>query len=200
MEFDTLSVAILAGGKSTRMGTDKGLFPFRGVPLVAYILRQIEGLGLETFIVTNERESYRQFDAPLLPDVLPDIGSLGGIYSACVYAKGAWVLPLACDMPFINLPLFRNMMELANSFHAVVPRLRNGVSEPFRSLFAKSCVLEIRRTIESGERRASAFLTRLKVRYIGEMEIKRFDPSLHSFLNVNSPNDLAFAENAESFS
>lgn len=176
------------------MGKDKGLLPFGGVPMVAFILQQIEGLGAETLIVSNDPEAYRQFGVRVAPDEIPGVGALGGLYSALRLARHERVLALACDMPFINLPLLSWMLELAPDFDAVVPRLGAEQCEPFRSIYAKACLPAIKKAIDAGERRATSFLPEVSVRYVAADEVQRFDPILLSFVNINTPEDLARAE------
>ncbi|MEX1247558.1 MAG: molybdenum cofactor guanylyltransferase [Anaerolineales bacterium] len=188
------SSVILAGGASRRMGRDKGLLPFHGLPMVGYILRQLEKLGAETLIVTNHPDGYEQFKARLVPDEILGLGALGGIYSALKHARCDRVLILACDMPFIKIPLINWMLELAPGFDAVVPRLGLGLFEPFRSVYAKACLPAVKKAIDAGERRATSFLADVNVRYVEREEIQRFDPSLASFMNINSREDLARAE------
>jgi hypothetical protein len=79
---DNVTVAILAGGRSSRMGTDKAFVRVLGRPLIEDVLAQLEGVGSETLIVTNRVEDYRYLGVPLFTDVLPDKGALGGLYSA----------------------------------------------------------------------------------------------------------------------
>jgi molybdopterin-guanine dinucleotide biosynthesis protein A len=74
-----VTVALLAGGKSSRMGTDKAFVRVLGRPLIEDILAQVDGLGAETLIVTNRPDDYRYLGLPLFGDVLPDKGALGGI-------------------------------------------------------------------------------------------------------------------------
>ena len=176
------------------MGHDKGLLAFRGQPMLVFILQQIEGLGSETFIVTNNPQGYRQFNARLVPDEILGLGALGGIYTALKNASYKHVALLACDMPFVNLPLLNWMLELAPDFDAVVPRLGPELIEPFRSIYSKVCLPSIKKAIDAGKRRATSFLPDVSVRYVEKDEIQRFDPSMLSFVNVNSPEDLARAE------
>ena len=192
--MNEFSCAVLAGGNSSRMGHDKGLLAFRGQPMLAFILQQIEGLGSETFIVTNNPQDYRQFNARLAPDEILGLGALGGIYSALRQARYDRVLVLACDMPFINVPLLHWMQELAPDFDAIVPRLEADHYEPFRSIYSKACLALVKKAIDAGKRRATSFLPDVSVRYVEKEEIQRFDPGMLSFVNVNSPEDLARAE------
>ena len=97
--YPDLSVAVLAGGKSSRMGQDKAFVAVRGRPLIEDVLAGLAGLGGEVFIVTNQPEPYRYLGLPLHADVLPDQGALGGVYSALYHSARPRTLCVACDMP-----------------------------------------------------------------------------------------------------
>ncbi|MEX1071785.1 MAG: molybdenum cofactor guanylyltransferase [Anaerolineales bacterium] len=188
------SVVILAGGTSSRMGEEKGLLSFRGTSMIEYILSQVRDLAAETLIIANDLEAYKHIDIPIRSDIEPGLGALGGLYSALSYATHYFVLVLACDMPFVNRRFYEHLMSLAPDYDAVVPNLKSGRREPFRSVYSKSCLGPIRSAIDSGKRRATSFLPFIRVRYLEEDEVKRFDPPLFSFFNVNSPEDYARAE------
>lgn len=190
-----LSVVIQAGGRSTRMSQDKGLTPFRGIPLTRYILQQIEGLGNETIIISNRPESYEQFGLPIYEDVYQDIGALGGLYSAIQHASNEYCLVLACDMPFINSPLLQYLIDLAPEHDAVIPRLYpNKFAEPFRAVYSKVCLAPIKKVIDEGQRKVISFFDQVDIRFVDRSEIKEFDPNLKSFININTPDDLTKAE------
>ena len=189
-----LTVALLAGGKSSRMGTDKSFVQVLGRPLIEDILAQVAGLGTETLIVTNRPDDYRYLGLPLFSDVLPDKGALGGIYTALHSATQPHVFCFACDMPFIVRPLleyFITLMAEANA-DVIMPRL-GAESEPFRALYARSCLAPIRAALEAGKMRVISFFPEVRVRFVDEAEIDRFDPVHRSFFNVNTPDDLAQA-------
>src|SRR5947208_1757018 len=117
-----LSVAILAGGRSSRMGTDKAFVRVLGRPLIEDILAQVADLGSETLIVTNRPDDYAYLGVPLFTDVLPDKGALGGIYSALASAGQPHILCIACDMPFVVRPLLEHFIRLIPEGDAIVPR------------------------------------------------------------------------------
>ncbi len=184
-----LSVAVLAGGKSSRMGTDKAFVPVLGRPLIEDVLAQLAGLGRETLIVTNRPDDYRYLGVPLFGDVLPDKGALGGLYSALVAATQPHVLCVACDMPFVVRPLLDYLISLIPEGDAIVPRLAEG-PEPFRAIYARACREPIRAALDAGRMRVIGFYSDVRVRYVDEAEIDRFDPRHLSFFNINSPADV----------
>ena len=192
-----LTVAVLAGGRSSRMGTDKSFVRVLGRPLIEHVLAQVAGVGDETVIITNRPDDYAYLGLPLLADVLPGKGALGGLYSALHAAGRQQVLCIACDMPFIVRPLLDHLLSLRLSLRAeceaVVPRLA-GQPEPFRAIYQRDCQAPIRAALDAGRLRVAGILAELSVRYVDEAEIDRFDPAHLSFVNVNTPADLEQAQ------
>jgi molybdopterin-guanine dinucleotide biosynthesis protein A len=184
-----LTIAILAGGRSSRMGTDKSFVQVLGRPLIEDILAQAAGLGDETLIVTNRPGDYAYLGVPLFTDVLPDKGALGGLYSALHSATRRHVLCIACDMPFVVRPLLDYLISLMPEADAIVPRLA-GEAEPFRAIYSRDCLGPIRAALDAGRMRVISFFADVRVRYVDEAEIDRFDPNHLSLFNVNTPDDL----------
>lgn len=185
------SVVIQAGGKSSRMGEDKGLIQFGKYRLVEYILDQVSGLGAKNFIVSNQPQSYFEFGLPVYSDIYPDIGALGGFHTILSYLQTDFAIVLACDMPFINLGLINYMLSLAPEFDIVIPHLLpNGYAEPFRAVYSKKCLQAVETAIRENKRRVISFFEDVRVRYIDAEEIHRFDPNERSLFNVNTPEDL----------
>ncbi len=189
-----LSVIIQAGGKSSRMGQDKALVPFRGVTMLEYILQQVSGLGSELALITNSPEDYRRFDLPLYGDLVPDWGALGGLYTALRSSAAETCLLLACDMPFVNLTLVRHLIGLSSAHDAVIPRLHPEYAEPFRAVYRKTCIPAIEAAIAGGQRRVISFFDQVDIRFVERAEVERFDPGARTFFNVNTPEDLLEAE------
>lgn len=187
------STVIIAGGKSSRMGRDKALLQIGGRTMIEQIVAQTADLGGDQIVITNTPERYKYLGLPTFPDVLPDKGALGGLYTAIHYAAQPYALTLACDMPFVNVPLLQRMLALAADFDAVIPRV-NGEAEPFRAVYSKACLGPIRRALEAGQMRVISFFGEVRLRWLEEDEIDQFDPQRRSFFNVNTPEDLAKAQ------
>jgi len=188
-----VTVAILAGGKSSRMGRDKSFVRVLGRPLIEDILAQVSGLGEETLLITNQPEAYAYLGIPQFTDVLPEAGALGGLYSALYHSTRPHTLCLACDMPFVVRPLLDHLIALIPEGDVIVPRLNVGgaaEAEPFRAVYARACLGPIRAALEAGRRRVISFFPEVRVRYVDEPEINRFDPQHLSFFNINTPEDL----------
>ena len=130
------TVAIIAGGKSSRMGRDKAFVDLGGKALIEHVIERSADLGQsETILITNKPATYEHLGLPMYRDALPDRGSLGGIYTALACAKNPAVLVLACDMPFIEKELLRFMIaQLDADTDIVVPRVQGYPQGPARHL------------------------------------------------------------------
>lgn len=189
-----LTLAISAGGQSTRMGQDKALLPLGGQPIIERIVAQLQPLASETLIVTNHPADYAYLQLPLFTDVWPGKGALGGLYTALHYATQPYVLCVACDMPFAVRPLLEHLIGLRTEADVVLPQVA-GEAEPFRAVYARAvCLTAIHAALTAGKMRMISFLPAVRVRYVPEAEWARFDPRQRSFFNVNTPADLAQAE------
>ena len=147
-------------------------------------------------IVTNNPEAYRYLNLSLFSDVLPERGPLGGLYTALSAASQPHVLCLACDMPFVIRPLIDYLISLISEgdADAVVPRL-GGLVEPLRAIYARTCLAPIRAALEADQLALHKFLAAsgLRVRFVEEAEIDRFDSQHLSFININTTEDLEWA-------
>jgi molybdopterin-guanine dinucleotide biosynthesis protein A len=186
----SLSVAIQAGGQSTRMGRDKGLLPFGEVSLVEYIFRQIQGVGGDSFIVSNRPRDYAFLGIPVYSDVYKNVGALGGMHTILNYLSRDYVLVLACDMPFINMDFIDYMIDICKQGDVVIPSLgEKGFLEPFRAIYSKGCLESVESAISKGKRKVISFLKDVKVFEVSKEEIHRFDPEETTFMNINSERD-----------
>lgn len=194
----SFSVAIQAGGRSSRMRTDKSFVELQGQPLIAHVIERVAGLGqTATFIVTNTPEPYRAFDLPLVADVIPDAGSLGGIYSALVRSLAPYTLVVGCDMPLLNPDLLRFLVARAaedgGPHDVIVPRFK-GVPQGLHALYANSCRAAMRLCLTKQELQIKAFLGAVHTRFVDEPEYAHIDAEGRSFRNINTPEDLAATE------
>jgi len=185
-----LTVAIMAGGKSSRMGADKAFVRVLGRPLIEDLIENLSGLGQEMILITNQPDGYRYLGLPLFSDVMPDKGALGGIYTALHYSTHPHTLCVACDMPFVVRPLLEHLIALAPEGDVIMPRL-NREAEPFRAVYAReACLGPIRAALEANRLRIISFFPQVRVRWVEQPEVEQFDPRHLSFFNVNTPADL----------
>lgn len=191
------SVAVLAGGKSSRMGRNKALVEIAGQTILAHILGRVSHLGDGApFIVANDAPTYDAFGLPVLSDVYPDHGSLGGIYSAIHHSQTEYTMVMACDMPFVSAPLITYMVGLiaANDPQpdVIVPRV-DGYPQGLFALYRKACLPVIQPRLEAKQLKVIRFYDAVNVRYLDESEYQSYIVPDLSFFNVNTPQDLESA-------
>lgn len=107
-----LETFVLAGGKSSRMGRDKGLVAINGKSLISYILEKLKKTGLPTSIIANN-ENYQNFGIPVYEDLVKEKGPIGGLYTAFEKTKAEAVFLISCDMPLIPLEALKEMISFA---------------------------------------------------------------------------------------
>jgi molybdopterin-guanine dinucleotide biosynthesis protein A len=184
-----LTVAIQAGGKSSRMGQDKSFVLFNGRPLIEVVLDSVRGLGEETLLVTNKPADYAHLGLPMVGDIYPDHGPLGGIHTAIHHAAYPHTLVVACDMPWLNRDLLAYMVGLRRTADIIVPRW-DKFPEPLHAIYSKACLPPIEHNLAAQQLKITGFFGRVSVRFVDRPEIEPFDPDGRSFANVNTPDDL----------
>jgi molybdenum cofactor guanylyltransferase len=191
-----LTLVIQAGGESRRMGQDKALLPFQGRTLIERVLARAAPLADEVLVTTNKPEGYTFLDLPLVPDVIPGRGALGGLYTALRAASQPLVAVVACDMPFVSPELlsFERNLLLRESYDAAIPRTEGG-TEPFHAVYrGETCLPHIQAAIQADKWRVDAWYARANVRLLSPEETRPYDPQGLAFWNVNTPEELAEAE------
>jgi molybdopterin-guanine dinucleotide biosynthesis protein A len=185
---------IQAGGKSTRMGgRPKALLELGGRRIVERVLAALAPAVDDVLVVTNTPELYAFLGLPMVADVYPDHGSLGGIYSGLKAAGGQAAFTVACDMPFLHPDVIKLVVGRAEQGDVVVPRVGDQ-HETMHAAYAKACLPHIEERLLAGQLRIVEFFERVRVVEIAEADVARFrDPRL-AFMNVNTPDELAQAE------
>lgn len=186
-----VSIAIMAGGKSSRMGQDKAFVEILGKPIIEQIIDRVSQLG-QTFIITNRPNEYASLDLSMFSDVLPNKGSLGGIYTALHHSPTHHTLVLACDMPFVNTEFLHFMLDLRADNDVVVPCIE-GYPQGLHAIYSKNCLAPIRQKLDQDQLKVISFYDEVRVRYLHEPEYHAFDPQGYALLNINTPEELAEA-------
>ena len=191
-----LSVVIQAGGQSRRMGQDKALLTFMGEPLIRRVLDRLRLLADEILVTTNQPDDYRFLGVPLFADRLPDRGALGGLYTALDAASHPLVAVVACDMPFVNTTLLtaeRAILQTTAS-DAVIPDTGRGL-EPFHAVYRRAtCLPAVRTALDQNHWRVDAWFSQVKLYILSPEMTRQYDPDLHSFFNLNTPQDVEQSE------
>jgi molybdopterin-guanine dinucleotide biosynthesis protein A len=192
MTTSDLTTVIMAGGKSSRMGTDKSFVPLLGKPMIEHVLDSVAGIGREQVLITNKPEEYAYLNLPMYGDIYPDKGPLGGFHSALTHAGTPYILVVACDMPWLNRTLLEYMVSIRETADIIVPRWEK-FPEPLHAIYHQNCLAPITANLESGLLKLTAFFGKVTVNYLERKTIAQYDPTGQSFQNVNTPEDLADA-------
>jgi molybdopterin-guanine dinucleotide biosynthesis protein A len=191
-----LTIVIQAGGASKRMGQDKALIPFLGRPLIQRVIQRVGGLGDELVINTNRPEAYGFLNLPLYPDVIPERGALGGLFTALMTARHPLVAVIACDMPFAHPGLLaeeRRLLEESGS-DGVIPITVHG-TEPFHAVYRReTCLPLVKAALDAGKWRVDSWFGEASLMFMSVEDILKFDPQQLAFKNVNTPAELREAE------
>jgi molybdopterin-guanine dinucleotide biosynthesis protein A len=180
---------ILAGGKSTRMGEDKAFIEVGGVPIFEKVYRVFEELFPEIIIVGNDARPFETYEARFQKDIVLDKGALGGLYTGLFHSPSLYAFCAACDMPLLNPPLIKYMVEQRDEYDVIIPRTRDGL-HPLHTIYSKRCLDPMRQLLIRDDLRIINFFPQVMVRYIEEMEIREFDPHMRSLINVNTEEEM----------
>ena len=184
---------IQAGGKSTRMGGDpKALMELGGKRIIERIVDVLGPVLPDLLIVTNTPELYAFLGLPMVPDVFPDHGSLGGIYSGLKAAKGETAFTVACDMPFLKPEVVRLVVSHAGEADVVIPKVGDQY-ETLHALYAEACLPHMEAMLRAKRFKVIGFFPQVNVLEIPEAEVARLADPHVCFMNVNTPEELAQA-------
>lgn len=187
-----VTTIVLAGGKSQRLGRAKALEEIGGQSLIERVMDRISPLGNEIIVVTSSSDQFPDLGVRRVVDIHPRKGALGGIYSGLKESPSFHSLVVACDMPFLSIALLRYLIELSPGFDIVIPRVER-LMEPLHAVYSKNCLATIEAMLQKGNLKISDLLDAVKVRYVEDAEVEKFDPQRLSFFNINSEADLEHA-------
>ena len=190
-----LSLSIQAGGFSTRMGQDKALLPFGGMPLIQYIVHRGKTLTDDIFVTSNQVDALKFLGLPIAPDLLTQRGTLVGMHTALSAAKRPYVAVIGCDMPFFSPSLLAYQAQLLKTtgLDAVIPRSKDGL-EPLHGVYRREpCLTAVTNALEMAIYSLTGWIKLLHIVEIDEEQIRPHDPTLHAFVNLNTLDDYRHA-------
>lgn len=190
------TAAILAGGRGRRLGgIDKSALVIPGLGGLRLIDHQLALLGRvadHLLIVANQPERYTTLGVPVVADLVPEAGALGGLHTAIAASPTAQTLIVACDMPFLTEAFLRHLVDAGGDVDAAVPRSA-GRYHPLCASYGRACLEPLARRLEARRLKVIDFLSDVRLREIGQDELAAFDPDGTLFFNVNTPQDLTTA-------
>lgn len=179
---------ILAGGASSRMGSNKALLPHKGGRFIESIYREMMDIFPEVILVTNTPEQYHFLPCRKVADVFQGMGALAGIHAGLYHSSNPAVFTVACDMPHLDPQLIRHLAMRGTGCDVVLPCSPYGY-EPLHAFYGKECLPVMEACLNKGQRRIIAILPHLRVCEVTSDEVSGFDPDFDSFSNINTPQE-----------
>lgn len=185
---------LLAGGKSRRMGEDKRYLVVGEQTLLERGLTVLHSIFEEVLVVIAQDSAPLGVESKVVRDLVPDCGSLGGLYTGLLQATKPYIFVVACDMPFLNHAVIAQFTSRSESADIVMAKL-NGRLHPMHALYSKRCLPVLEQMVQARQFKIQEIVSKssLLVKYITEQDLITCDPNGHSFYNVNTSADLEAA-------
>jgi len=180
-----ISGFILAGGKSSRMGTDKALLMFQNEPLLKHMIKLIEPF-CQSVKISGQNIDYKYFNIEMVPDMFSGFGPIAGIYSSLYNSSSDWNLLVSVDVPFVNDELFRYLILNIGEFDCIIPEHTGGI-EPLVGLYHKQALPVLKEMISCCDYKLMNLLRKLNTRFLDCNSLTKKYPRL--FMNINRPED-----------
>lgn len=193
MEIEVTGV-LLAGGKSRRMGEDKRYLVVGEQTLLERGLVVLRSIFQEVLVVIAQDSPPLDVEARVVRDLVPDCGSLGGLYTGLTQATAPCIFVVACDMPFLDQAVIAQFTSRRATADIVMAKLAARL-HPMHALYGKRCLPALEQMIRARQLKIQEMVSHasLRVRYVTEADLLTLDPSGRSFQNVNTPADLEVA-------
>ncbi len=191
-KVQNLDIFILAGGKSSRMGEEKGLVKLHGKPMIQYLIEATSDLA-QTQSIIGHHPDYSQFGIPVFADLIPDKGPLGGIYTALSHCKSDQALILSCDSPLIQSSTFEKIM--AQTYGEILVGTLGNRIHPFPGIYPKSLLTKLKENLEANLLKVQAFILNNPHKLISLDQIST--NSELEFANINTQEELLAWETQE---
>jgi molybdopterin-guanine dinucleotide biosynthesis protein A len=182
------SAIVLAGGKSSRMGTPKALLRFDGQPLILHVVGTLKQVFDDIVVVAAPGQQLPSMPVTLVHDDVAYQGPVGGICYGLRAAHGEIAFVSACDSAFLNLRLIEHLLEQIAACDVVVPHWQDRL-QPLHAVYRSSVLPLLEDQLARGELRPVFLFDKVRTCKVGEQEIRRFDPDGASFFNMNTPED-----------
>ena len=188
------SGAILSGGQNSRFsGQNKSLLTVGDKRIIDRMMGCFSELFDEIILVTNDPTAYLEWDVNIVTDIFPIRCSLTGIHSGLMYSTNPFTFFSACDTPFLSADIVRAVIEaIESNKDVIIPHTKEGY-EPLCAAYSKNCLKSIEDHLNRQEFKIQGFFESVRVKEIAEEQLRNKDPQLLSFFNINTPEDLSYA-------
>jgi len=179
---------ILSGGKSKRMGQDKGLIPIQGKPMIQHVIDHISPV-CSTILISANQKVYETFGFPVIPDTLFKAGPVAGILSCLSQSTTEKNLVISCDLPFASTRLISYLVDQSKGFDITLPVIE-GFLQPLCAVYSKSVLEGILKEVSAGEYSLQRIVRTFNLNIVEENQIQDLD-LVYELRNMNAPDDLA---------
>lgn len=188
------SGVILSGGLSSRFsGHNKAFLEIDGKTILERIVAVFADLFDEIILVTNEPLAYTDWNVKIVSDLFEQRSSLTGLHAGLFYSTRPYAFFTACDTPFVNPGLVRLLVDnIDPTVDVVVPETEKGL-EPLFAVYSRRCLKPFGESIEQQKFKIRRVFSTMRVKTVPETRLRRKDPDLISFFNINAPEDLTRA-------
>jgi molybdopterin-guanine dinucleotide biosynthesis protein A len=192
------SGVILAGGLSKRLNCmDKAFVQVGQKDIVTRLLDIFNDLFDDKIVVTNDPVKYLAYDCKLASDIFPIRSSLTGLQAGLFFAANPYTFVTACDTPFLKKGVIEILLRtIETGIDVIIPETASGF-EPLCAVYSKKCLIPAENNLQRHKFKIQQFFKKVRVKKIPEKELRKQDPELISFFNINSPADLEKAEKIE---
>lgn len=182
-----MTLAILAGGKSSRMGKNKAFLKYKDKSFVENIINNGKNFQ-EILIISNNKKDYEKFNVKIVEDIYKDKGPIGGIHTALVNSKFNKVLCVACDMPLLSEETLIKLSKEKGGNEVIIPKI-NGRLQPLCGIYTKSLIDKLEDDIKKNKTKLIESIKTFDFKIINEDIFNEKD-----FININTPMDYSELE------
>lgn len=183
---NTVTAYILAGGKSSRMGKDKGLILFNGKAIIQHIIEKLQPVTDKVVIISNN-PAYDKFGVEVIEDLIRNLGPAGGIFTALSHSQNEKNLILSCDTPFITTEAIEYIFQHSDLSQISWP-IYDGKIEPLFGVYSKSCLAKWEKLIHNGILKLQEIASNFNLNQLNVDNNPLFNKNI--FTNINTPEDF----------
>lgn len=187
MNKKNITGIVLAGGKSSRMGTDKGIIDLNGKKIIQHVLDALIPVVDDIIIIANNNH-YNSFGYPVYADIITNCGPMGGIYTGLVNSPTMNNVILSCDIPFITSEMLSILIDQSKEqdYEITIP-IHDGKFEPLCAVYSKKCMNRFKNLLENKILKMGNALNYFVTQPILLSNSKEIEKN---FINMNTPQDF----------
>ena len=189
----TLTAIVLCGGRSTRMGRDKGALPFGDESMLDRIIRIARSIAGDVIVVAR-RDQRVPAGVTVIHDPVEDLGPLAGIAAGLAASKTDLNIVVACDMPLIRRQVLQRLAAMTEDHDACVA-IVDGHASALCGVYRTRVAATAQILLDSGERRVMRLLDNVQTKRVDAALLRDIDPDLETFISVDTPEKYRAALN-----